>query len=188
MKKYIAFTLLMLLTLISACAHKTQNEAWLTKEIKIKLPAPHFNQSYHDKQLLTFQYNNQENSIITLVEGKANQLKVIGLSTLGVRLFEIDYDGINIKTKQNIFVKQLPPAEQVLSDILLSILPAEKWQPLLPKEWTLIDNDSHRKLLNETQETIVDITYEQKTANDIYKPIKIKHSIFKYQITIKSME
>lgn len=188
MKKYLILTTLILAMLASACATKPQAEAWLTKGTKVNLPIPNLQQNYHDQQLLKFKYKNQENSLITLIDIKQNQLKVIGLTALGIRLFEIEYDGQNIKTKQNIFVKELPAPQQVLSDIMLSILPTQQWQAVLPEGWQLIDNQLHRKLLNEKQETIIDITYKEKPSSQIRKPIRIVHNIFGYQIDIQSME
>ena len=189
MNKYLVSMVLVLATLISACAHQSeQPKAWLTKQINIKLPSPKFNQPYHDQQLLKFKYNNHENSIITLVDANQNQLKVVALSALGIRLFELEYNGKNIKTKQNIFVKELPPPEQVLSDILFSILPTKEWQSALPKGWILVDNEFNRILLNDKNEPIFSITYQEKLSAQIRKPIRIEHQIFGYQIIIQSMD
>ena len=113
MKKYLNLTFLLLSLLISACSSQPKSEAWLTKETKVNLPKIDLNQDYHDQQLLTFKYNNQENSVITVVDIQNNQLKVMGLSTIGIRLFEIQYNGSEVKAKQYIFIKQLPPPEQV---------------------------------------------------------------------------
>lgn len=189
MKKYLVLLILALTTLISACAHQSeQPKAWLTKQINIKLPSPKFNQPYHDQQLLKFKYHNHENSIITLVDANQNQLKVVALSALGVRLFELEYDGKNVKTKQNIFVKELPPTEQVLSDILFSILPTKEWQSSLPKGWILVDNEFNRILSDDKNEPILTITYQEKLSDQIRKPIRIEHQIFGYQIIIQSMD
>ncbi|MCX8573712.1 MULTISPECIES: DUF3261 domain-containing protein [unclassified Gilliamella] len=189
MKKYLVLLILALTTLISACAHQSeQPKAWLTKQINIKLPSPKFNQPYHDQQLLKFKYHNHENSIITLVDANQNQLKVVALSALGVRLFELEYDGKNVKTKQNIFVKELPPPEQVLSDILFSILPTKEWQSSLPKGWILVDNEFNRILSDDKNEPILTITYQEKLSDQIRKPIRIEHQIFGYQIIIQSMD
>ncbi|OCF95775.1 DUF3261 domain-containing protein [Gilliamella sp. wkB308] len=189
MKKYLVLLVLVLTILISACAHQSeQPKAWLTKQVNIKLPSPKFDQTYHDQQLLKFKYHNHENSIITLVDANQNQLKVVALSALGVRLFELEYDGKNIKTKQNIFVKELPPPEQVLSDILFSILPTKAWQSSLPKGWILVDNEFNRILSDDKNEPILTITYQEKLSDQIRKPIRIEHQIFGYQIIIQSMD
>ena len=188
MKRYLNLTFLLLSLLISACSSQPKSEAWLTKEIKVNLPKIDLNQDYHDQQLLTFKYNNQENSVITVVDIQNNQLKVMGLSTIGIRLFEIQYNGSEVKAKQYIFIKQLPPPEQVLSDIMLSILPTTSWQNVLPPNWQLVDKGLFRTLINDQKQTIINITYNKKVSTEIRKPIKIDHAIFGYQIAIKSME
>jgi len=188
MKKYLNLTLLLLSMLISACSFQPKSEAWLTKETKVNLPKLDLNQNYHDQQLLTFKYNNQENSIITIVDIKDNHLTVMGLSTIGIRLFEIQYNGSEVKAKQHIFIQQLPPPEQVLSDIMLSILPTAAWKKVLPTDWQLIDEGLSRTLINDRHETIINITYNKQPTNVIRKPIKIEHAVFSYQIAIQSME
>lgn len=122
------------------------------------------------------------------MDANQNQLKVVALSALGVRLFELEYDGKNVKTKQNIFVKELPPPEQVLSDILFSILPTKEWQSSLPKGWILVDNEFNRILSDDKNEPILTITYQEKLSDQIRKPIRIEHQIFGYQIIIQSMD
>ena len=112
----------------------------------------------------------------------------MGLSTIGIRLFEIQYNGSEVKAKQYIFIKQLPPPEQVLSDIMLSILPTTSWQNVLPPNWQLVDKGLFRTLINDQKQTIINITYNKKVSTEIRKPIKIDHAIFGYQIAIKSME
>jgi hypothetical protein len=188
MKKYLSLIMLMLAILASGCANNRPSQAWLTKEVKINLPKVNTQQNYHDQQLLKFKYNNIENSIISLVDINNNHLKVIGLSALGFRLFEINYDGKQVTTKQNIFVKELPSPEQVLSDIMLSILPIDEWQIVLPQGWQLIDSELHRTLRNDKQEIIIDITYIDNPSTKIRKPIQIEHHIFGYKIAIQGMD
>ncbi|NUF48705.1 DUF3261 domain-containing protein [Gilliamella sp. ESL0250] len=188
MKKYLVLTIMMLVILVAGCANKTQSQAWLTREVKINLPIINIKQHYHDQQLLKFKYNDLENSIIAIVDINNNQLKVIGLSALGFKLFEIDYDGKLVKTKHNIFIKELPAPEQVLSDIMLSILPIKEWQTVLPAGWQLIDSELHRTLINNKQEIIIDIAYAEQPSAKIRKPTQIKHHIFGYKIAIQSMD
>lgn len=188
MRKFLFWLTCFVTIFLSSCATKPTTETWLTKETKVNLPKPDLNQPYHCQQLLTFKYNGQENSLITLVNAESNTLTAVGLSTLGIRLFKIEYRDNVITTEQNIFIKELPPASQILSDIMLSVWPIQKWQTVLPKGWQLIDNDLHRKLINDKQETIIDITYQQQPSMQIRKPIYLKHNVFNYQITIQNME
>lgn len=188
--KRIQYWLMCFITLLlCSCANKPISpETWLTKGVKVNLPAPHFDHVYHDQQLLTFSYNGQQHSLITMIDAQNDALSVVGLSTLGIRLFKIDYYGKVITTEQNIFIKELPSASQILSDIMFSILPIEQWQPLLPKGWQLIDTTEQRLLINEQQQTVIEIKYRQPPSSQIRKPTNIKHHIFGYQIAISSME
>lgn len=188
MKNYRLWLICLVTLLLSACANKPSTQAWLTKDISINLPSAGLNQAYHDQQLLTFNYHDKQNSLITVVDANAQSLSVVGLSTLGIRLFNIEYRDNHIKTEQNIFIKELPSASQILSDIMLSIYPLEQWQSVLPTGWQLVDEKLHRKLLNPQRDVIIDITYLQPPSSQMRKPILIEHHIFGYQINIESME
>lgn len=178
-----------LILLLCSCISKPNKlETWLSKGVKVNLPAPHLTQTYHDQQLLTFNYNGQQHSLIAMIDADNHSLNVIGLSTLGIRLFKIDYRDNEIKTEQNIFIKELPPASQILSDIMLSIYPVEQWQAVLPIGWKLIDDKQHRILVDDKNQTIIEISYLPLTSSLIRKPNHIHHHVFGYQIAIGSME
>lgn len=188
MKKRLFWVILPIILLLTACVAKSPMDVWFTKEVKVHLPLPKMRQTYHDQQLLTFNHEGQTHSLITLVDIDDNKLTVVGLSALGIRLFKIEYNGTQILTEQNIFIKELPSAAQILSDIMLSLIPIQEWQQVLPMNWKVIDQGLQRKLLNDKHETIIEINYNQPASNEIRKPILIKHHIFGYQISIQSME
>ncbi|WP_392558853.1 DUF3261 domain-containing protein [Orbus mooreae] len=190
MKSYLFLMTSFLVILLTACAKPSTSatETWLTKETKVNLPSPILGQTYHDQQLLTFNYNGQQNSLIVLVDVNNDTLNVVGLSTLGIRLFKIEYHDNVITTEQYIFIKELPPASQILSDIMLSIYPIQTWLAVLPAKWQLVDDKYHRKLLNDKHEIVIDITYQKPLSSQIRKPSNIEHKVFNYQIAIESME
>ncbi|WP_392563394.1 DUF3261 domain-containing protein [Orbus wheelerorum] len=190
MKPYLYLFISFLAIFLSTCSNKpTQTtEAWLTKETKINLPSPHLEKPYHDKQLLAFNYNDQQKSLITLIDADTDAITVTGLSTLGIRLFNIEYSGNTIITEQNTVIKEIPSAEQILSDIMLSILPIESWRVNLPKSWQLVDNNLNRQLINDKGEIIIDIRYQQPSSQKIRRPTNIKHNGFNYQIAIEGIE
>lgn len=188
--KKINYWLIGIITMVlCSCTNKpTIQQTWLTKDVKVNLPSPTLKQTYQDQQLLTFNYKGQQHSLITIVNADSDSLHVIGLSTLGIRLFNIDYQNNTITTKQNIIINELPPASQILSDIMLSIYPIEQWQSVLPTGWQLIDYDQQRLLINDQKQTVIEISYQQPLSSQIRKPTNIKHYIFGYQIAISSME
>lgn len=51
------------------------------------------------------------------------KITLAGLSSVGIRLFLVTYDEKGLHTEQSIIVPQLPPASQVLADVMLSHWP-----------------------------------------------------------------
>lgn len=183
--------LLLALFTLTACTPKSGNnnvpESWLTKGVKVNLPSPQSTHPLHDQQLLTVTVEGKDNSLIALVDSNGEQLTIAGLSTMGIRLFKINYQGNEILTEQAIFIPQLPPATQVLSDIMLSYWPQAAWQAVLPSGWQLIDQDYQRKLYDDKGALIIEMTYPDKWQGTPRKPSQIIHHIFGYQINIQSM-
>ena len=93
------------------------------------------------------------------------------------------YDETGIHTEQSIVVPQLPPASQVLADVMLSHWPISAWQPQLPKGWTLTDNGDRRELRNDSGKLVTEIVYLQRKGKR--EPISIEQHVFKYHITIQ---
>ena len=51
------------------------------------------------------------------------KITLAGLSSVGIRLFLVTYDAQGLRAEQSIVVPQLPPASQVLADVMLSHWP-----------------------------------------------------------------
>lgn len=109
-----------------------------------------------------------------------------GLSSLGIRLFLLHYDKDGIRTEQSVMLPEIPPAEQVLSDIMLSYWPVARWAPQLPQGWTLTDNGDQRELRDEQKQIVSLITYSNAQGERI--PVQIDNQIFSYQIIISHLE
>ena len=88
-----------------------------------------------------------------------------------------------LHAEQSIVVPQLPPASQVLADVMLSHWPISAWQPQLPKGWTLTDTGDRRELRNASGKLVTEIVYLQRKGKR--EPISIEQHVFKYHITIQ---
>ena len=102
---------------------------------------------------------------------------------LSHRLFLATYDDTGIHTEQSVVMPQLPPASQVLADVMLSHWPLSAWQPQLPKGWTLNDTDTRRELRNPDGKLVTEIAYLNR--NGRREPISIVQHAFHYHITIQ---
>ena len=104
-------------------------------------------------------------------------------ASVGIRLFLVTYDAKGLRAEQSIVVPQLPPASQVLADVMLSHWPIRAWQPQLPAGWTLRDNGDKRELRNASGKMVTEITYLNRQGKRV--PISIEQHVFKYHITIQ---
>ena len=175
--------------LLAGCSHSTQNtdgarpQAWLQPGTKVTLPAPGITPAVNSQQLLTGAFNGQSQSLLVMLNADAHKITLAGLSSVGIRLFLATYDEKGIRTEQSIVVPQLPPASQVLADVMLSHWPISAWQTQLPKGWTLQDKGDRRELRNASGKLVTEIVYLQRKGKR--EPISIEQHVFKYHITIQ---
>ncbi|EAO0164616.1 DUF3261 domain-containing protein [Salmonella enterica] len=182
-----AVALLAALTL-AGCSHSNLDnngrpQAWLEPGARVTLPKPGISPAVNSQQLLTGSFNGQIQSLLVMLNADDKKLTLAGLSSVGIRLFLVTYDEKGLHTEQSIVVPQLPPASQVLADVMLSHWPISKWQPLLPKGWTLIDKGDKRELRNARGALVTEITYLQRKGKR--EPVSIEQHAFKYHITIQ---
>ncbi len=175
--------------LLAGCSHSTQNtdgkrpQAWLQPGTQVTLPAPGITPAVNSQQLLTGRFNGQTQSLLVMLNADAHKITLAGLSSVGIRLFLATYDENGIRTEQSIIVPQLPPASQVLADVMLSHWPISAWQPQLPKGWTLKDIGDRRELRNANGKLVTEIVYLQRKGKR--EPISIEQHVFNYHITIQ---
>ncbi|ATO35431.1 hypothetical protein DZA65_04376 [Dickeya dianthicola] len=175
--------------LLSACAGKPSDprpQAWLKPGVKVTLPAPGISPTVEQQQLLTGSYQGKQQSLLVMLQADPRQLSLVGLSSLGIRLFRITYDAAGVHTEQSLVLPELPPASQVLADIMLSHWPLSVWQKQLPAGWTLNDDGDTRRLRDNHGELIVEIRYRQR--NNQREPVSVKHLAFGYHIVIQYLD
>ena len=174
--------------LLAGCSHSTDTQetrpqAWLQPGTRVTLPPPGISPAVSSQQLLTGSFNGQTQSLLVMLNADAHKVTLAGLSSVGIRLFLATYDETGIHTEQSIVVPQLPPASQVLADVMLSHWPISAWQPQLPKGWTLTDTGDRRELRNASGKLVTEITYLNRKGKRV--PISIEQHVFKYHITIQ---
>ena len=174
--------------LLAGCSHSTDTQetrpqAWLPPGTRVTLPPPGISPAVSSQQLLTGSFNGQTQSLLVMLNADAHKVTLAGLSSVGIRLFLATYDETGIHTEQSIVVPQLPPASQVLADVMLSHWPISAWQPQLPKGWTLTDTGDRRELRNASGKLVTEIVYLQRKGKR--EPISIEQHVFKYHITIQ---
>jgi len=180
---------LLCLLMASACASTPdggQPWAWIKPGVRVFLPAPGVSPSIHERQLLTSSYKGSEHSLMVLLDADDRQLSLVGLSMVGVRLFTLQYDEQGLQTRQHVVAPGLPPAAQVLSDIMLSYWPAARWQALLPTHWQLVDEGLQRRLLDGQGQLVMRIDYVG--SPEARHPVRVHQFSFGYDIRIQNLD
>ena len=175
----------------AGCSHSTRPEearpqAWLQPGTRVSLPPPGISPTVSSQQLLTGSFNGHTQSLLVMLNADAHKVTLAGLSSVGIRLFLATYDETGIHTEQSIVVPQLPPASQVLADVMLSHWPVSAWRPQLPKGWTLTDKGDRRELRNASGGLVTEIVYLHRKGKR--EPISIEQFVFKYHITIQYLD
>ncbi len=193
-RRYLSWVCVLVLWL-TGCASTTtpevsRAEANLTPQVVVPLPAPIRDSPLHVEQILTAQIKGQTNghSLLVVMEADGQRLSLVGFSLLGVRLFRVEYgvDGIRVEQLPALAaLGALPPANQVLADVLLSYWPRESWQAVLPAGWQLIDQPLRRELRDEKGELVSEITYQQQAGDR--NPVRLWQHAFDYQLTIQTL-
>ncbi len=174
--------------LLTGCSHSSPDndvrpQAWLEPGTRVTLPAPGISPALSSQQLLTGSFNGNTQSLLVMLNADSQKVTLAGLSSVGIRLFLVTYDDKGLHSEQSIVVPQLPPASQVLADVMLSHWPISAWQPQLPKGWTLTDIGNKRELRNAHGKLVTEISYLNRKGQRV--PIAIAQQVFKYHITIQ---
>lgn len=188
MTRFIRLAAVMMALLLAGCSHTTNRDdarpqAWLQPGTRVTLPPPGITHAIRAQQLLTGSFKGQTQSLLVMLNADGDKVTLAGLSSVGIRLFLATYDDTGIHTEQSVVMPQLPPASQVLADVMLSHWPLSAWQQQLPKGWTLNDTDTRRELRNPEGKLVTEIVYLNR--NGRREPISIVQHAFHYHITIQ---
>ena len=177
--------------LLSGCSRSPNGDdarprAWLRPGTQVTLPAPGISPAVNAQQLLTGTFKGKTQSLMVLLNADDKKLTLAGLSSVGIRLFLVTYDAAGVHSEQSIVVPQLPPASQVLADVMLSHWPISAWRPQLPAGWTLTDIGNKRELRAPDGELVTEIDYLLRRGQR--EPVSIRQHVFNYHITIQYLD
>lgn len=155
--------------ILTGCSHSQPEQegrpqAWLQPGTLITLPAPGISPAVNSQQLLTGSFNGKTQSLLVMLNAEDQKITLAGLSSVGIRLFLVTYDAKGLRAEQSIVVPQLPPASQVLADVMLSHWPISA-ATATSLGWTLRDNGDKRELRNASGKLVTEITYLNRQEN-----------------------
>lgn len=181
--------LIPLITLLTGCAIKHQlqpKEFHLTSNAIGTLPLPSRHQPMEHAQLLTTDIRNRQISFIGVVSISKDQIELLALTPVGVRIFKTVYDGQNVVTEKYIPNIPLPDMTNTIANIMLSYYAPSVWSDHLPTGWKVIDKDLERFIQNTQNEKVMTIRYHYLEQERI--PSLIQNHILNYTIVLKNLE
>lgn len=157
---------------------------FVDKNTQIALPALTQAPTLDQQQLLHITYPQQKiaTPVLIVLQSSPQQIKLTLLSTLGIKLAQAQYDGRHIQLDNHLPLTEMPPANQVLGDILFTLLPVQHWQ--LPAGWKILEQDKQRTLYDAQQKPAMRVEYQTVARK---QPVLVENEKFDYQIKIKTL-
>ncbi|MDR3228685.1 MAG: DUF3261 domain-containing protein [Puniceicoccales bacterium] len=180
----------LVLPLLAGCANPPLEPiVTLSPNITVRLPRPPAPDTppVHREQLLTATAHGKTHTLYVVLDISGGKVRLAGLSPLGIRLFTGTYDGETIAVEQIPVAAELPPAAQVLGDIMLASCSLAEWAAVLPAGWVLADApDGLRRVLKNPEGTVItEIFYTQ--TQGLREPSGLRNHRFAYEIKITNL-
>lgn len=123
-----------LLSMLTGCVTTTQPSAANADEGWPLLTPASLGRAQQVTQVLRGDYANSSFTLRSVVSVDAQQLTVVGLSSMGMRLFTLKYDGVNLSEERVPQVPETLQARQLLNDLQLAFWPL----PALQQAWQTV--------------------------------------------------
>lgn len=116
-----------------------------TDEAVESLPlAPPIDPPRRIMQQITADWGGHQETFVCVLELDKRRIAVAGLSSNGMSLFNINYDGHKVnKTKSPLLPEAVKP-EHIIHDIQLAFWPVSALQTVLPANWRLVSDSAKR--------------------------------------------
>ena len=163
------------------------HEVHLTPSVTTTLPPLQLTEPVSAQQLLTIEYHGKQDKALVILEGQGTNLKLSVLNPLGIRLVDASYEAGQLQVTKHLPLDKLPPAQQVLFDIFLGLLPANAIQEVLPQGFTLKDNGALRTISDSKGQVIEQVHFTPTKGNLSRNATRIEHKVFGYVIEIENL-
>lgn len=185
------FSVFILSFILMGCASKPikqPNQVEVAQETFITLPQPaEYGSDLSLSQLISVEFQGTKQQLPVQLELTGNDLVLAGFASWGSRLLSLDYDGLTLDTYVMAgLADTLPPPEQVLFNVMITLWPLDAWQSSLESiNWQLNEDGNHRILRDESGNIILDVGYDSIT-DKLSGDITLSSPHLGYIITIKT--
>jgi len=181
---------------VSACSLTPQSATpvvQITQQEQVSLPTPgDLGYSLTASQLIeaTWNSNKQKRTeqLPVQLQVSGDKLVLAGFSSWGTRILSLNYQDDEITTEVlSGLGGVLPPPEQVLFNLMITLWPVSACEAPLNKErWQIIDNYNTRAIFDNSGKKIIEIQYSNKYR--LSGDIVFHHLIDNYTIKIKTLQ
>lgn len=177
--------------ILMGCASKPikqPNQVEVAQGTFVTLPQPkEYGCDLSLSQLISVEFQGTKQQLPVQLQLTGNDLVLAGFASWGSRLLSLDYDGLTLDTYVMAgLADTLPPPEQVLFNVMITLWPLEAWQsPLNSIGWTLTESDNHRILRDDVGNIVLDARYDS-IADKFSGDITLSSPNLGYVITIKT--
>ncbi|MDC5838748.1 DUF3261 domain-containing protein [Vibrio europaeus] len=181
---------------VSACSSTPQSATpvvQITQQEQVNLPTPSdLGYSLTASQLIeaTWNSNKQKRTeqLPVQLQVSGDKLVLAGFSSWGTRILSLNYQDDKITTDVlSGLGGVLPPPEQVLFNLMITLWPVSAWEaPLNKVRWQIIDNYNTRAIFDNSGKKVIDIQYSNKDR--LSGDIIFHHLIDNYTIKIKTLQ
>lgn len=185
------FSVFILSFILMGCASKPikqPNQVEVAQETFVTLPQPaEYGSDLSLSQLISVEFQGTKQQLPVQLELTGNDLVLAGFASWGSRLLSLDYDGLTLDTYVMAgLADTLPPPEQVLFNVMITLWPLDAWQSSLESiNWQLNEDGNHRILRDESGNIILDVGYDSIT-DKLSGDITLSSPHLGYIITIKT--
>lgn len=123
--------------------------------------------------------------MVCVLELDKHHIAVAGLSTDGISLFNLSYDGKKILIDKSPLMPDALFPDLIIKDLQLAYWPVSELQKILPYGWRLEAGDRHRRLLF-GNESWTDVTYESSIIS-WPETVELTNHRYHYQLHIKTI-
>jgi hypothetical protein len=136
-------------------------------------------------QQLTAIWPNHQESLLCVLELDSRHIAVAGLSSDGISLFNLSYDGKIVKLDKSPLLPDSFSPELIIKDLQLVYWPLAEMNKILPRHWGLEADKQHRRLTFNS-ERWVDVVYLQ--PDGLWpKAVTLTNHHYHYQLHIKTI-
>ncbi|MEX0334159.1 DUF3261 domain-containing protein [Vibrio tubiashii] len=181
---------------VSACSSTPQSTTpvvQITQQEQVNLPTPSdLGYFLTASQLIeaTWNSNKQKRTeqLPVQLQVSSDKLVLAGFSSWGTRILSLNYQDDEITTEVlSGLGGVLPPPEQVLFNLMITLWPVSAWEaPLNKVRWQIIDNYNTRAIFDNSGKKVIDIQYSNKDR--LSGDIVFHHLIDNYTIKIKTLQ